>query len=341
MLQNVTTPYNATNLGKFMSKKSDDDETELDEIIDIQKKILKQPENGDPKESDDEDIPTTELMYFLTRSMKRDSRYLGTAVIAFLIIVGFTILFTLTFYTEASQFGTFIDHGDDCKQLSMNQYVYEICYTFEPYAGTIPEDVVSLMYQWEDSANTTIIVFIVILGVPLIYTYVKLRRTRNEMQDVADEYIRDSYFLNMELASPTGRNKAEKIFNLLKSVFPEVRLLSEHEPDMKFEGTNVSGYEFALNLDTKGGKIGVMFFSKLTYEELKKFAKKVNGTFDKENDRIICIAKEFGDEFIDLKAENEEDYSDELEERMNQLPLEGHVDLIKEEKSGYSIMWID
>jgi hypothetical protein len=171
------------------------------------------------------------------------------------------------------------------------------------------------------------------------------------MQDVADEYIRDSYFLNMELASPTGRNKAEKIFNLLKSVFPEVRLLSEREPDMEFNEKDVSGYKFALILDPelpafrwgtpKGGKIGVMFFDKLTYEELKKFAKKVSGVFDKENDRLICIAKEFGDEFTDLKAENEEDYSDELEERMNQLSFEGHVDLIKEEKSGYSIMWID
>ena len=172
------------------------------------------------------------------------------------------------------------------------------------------------------------------------------------MQDVADEYIQDSYFLNMELANPKGRNKAEKIFNLLKSVFPEVRLLSEREPDMKFEGTDVSGYEFALNLDTKGGKIGVMFFDKLTYEELEIFTKEVNGEFAEENDRIICIAKEFGDEFHQWgdeettelgqpKTPEAEQYRNELEERMGQLDVKGHIDLIKEKKSGYSIMWID
>ena len=305
MLQNVTTPYNVTNLEKFMSKESD---------------------NVDPKESDDEDIPTTELMYFLTRSMKRDSRFLGTAVGAFLIIVGFTILFTFTFYNDLPQFGTFIDHGDDCKSLSMNQYSYEICYTFEPNAGIIPEEVVSKMYQSRDSMTVYLWLLLIVVSAPLFFTYLKLRSTRNEMQDVADEYIQDSYFLNMELANPKGRNKAEKIFNLLKSVFPEVRLLSEREPEMEFKEIDISGYKFALYLDTKGGKIGVMFFDKLTYEELKKFAKKINGEFIEENDRLICIAKEFGDEFTDLKAENEDDYSDKLEEIMNELDIVGHID---------------
>ena len=32
---------------------------------------------------------------------------------------------------------------------------------------------------------------------------------------------------------------------------------------------------------------------------------------------------------------------DEQEKRMDELSVEGHVDLIKEDKTGYSIMWID
>ena len=216
------------------------------------------------------------------------------------------------------------------------------CWKFEPHEGIILEEVVSKMYQSRDSMTLYLWLLLIPVSAPLFFTYLKLRSTRNEMQDVADEYIQDSYFINMELANPKGRNKAEKIFNLLKSVFPEVRLLSEREPDMKFEGTDDSGYEFALNLDTKGGKIGVMFFDKLTYEELKIFADNVNDEFNNENDRIICIAKEFGDEFNSKEIVTDDDAEwDEQEERMDQLGINAHVDLIKEEKSSYSIMWID
>ena len=59
------------------------------------------------------------------------------------------------------------------------------------------------------------------------------------------------------------------------------------------------------------------------------------------NSAFRTIAKEFGAEFTDLKAENEDDYSDELEEKMDELDTVGHIDLVKEEESGYSIMWID
>jgi hypothetical protein len=85
-----------------------------------------------------------------------------------------------------------------------------------------------------------------------------------------------------------------------------------------------------------------MFFDKLTYEELEIFTKKVNGEFAEENDRIICIAKEFGDEFTSEGFGIDDDAElDEQEEMMDGLDIVAHVDLIKEEKSSYSIMWID
>ena len=293
----------------------------------------------DLKEMDDKS--TTERMYLLSKSLKRDTRYLGPAFTIFVVLIGVMIMFTVIFYASIDLWGTitFVESDEvNCDEFWIDQ---STCYTFEPHEGIIPEEVVSKMYQSRDSMTLYLWILLVVLTPTLLYTWIKLRSTRNKMQDLADEYIQDSYFLNMELANPKGRNKAEKIFNLLKSVFPEVRLLSKHEPENKKVDQDISGYKFALNLDTKAGKIGVMFFDKLTYEELKKFAKKVEGEFSEENDRIICIAKEFGDEFTDLKAENEEDYSDELEERMNQLDITGHIDLVKEEKSSYSIMWID
>lgn len=330
MLHDVTTPYNITILKNFMSKKLD-----IEEV----------------SEMDDE--ATTERMYFLTKSLKRDSRFLGTAIIAFVILVGLMILFTYSFYDDMAIFGTLTElYGEDCISTSPEDHLSQevVCYTFEPHSGTVPAEVVSLMYQSRDAMNFWMWVWLIGLGAPLIFTYAKLRSKNNEMRDVADDYIRDSYFLNLELANPQGRDKAEKIFNLLKTVFPEVRLLAEREvhgtviPRLpnKFKEIDVSGYKFALKLDTKDGKIGVMFFDKLTYEELKKFTKKVSSEFKEVDDRIICIAKEFGDEFHPEENVTEDDAEwDEQEKRMDELSVEGHVDLIKEDKTGYSIMWID
>ncbi len=325
MLQNVTTAYNAKNLEEIMPKLNDEDLNEMD------------------------DESTTERMYFLSKSLKRDSRYLAPAFTLLVVMLGVMIMFTVIFYASMDLWGTITYIPDvSCDEFWVDPTT---CYAFEPHEGIIPEEVVSKMYQSRDSMTWWLWFLFAGVTPALLYTWLKLRRTRNDMQDVANEYIQDSYFINMELANPQGRNKAEKIFNLLKSVFPEVRLLSEREPDMKFEGIDISGYKFALNLDTKGGKIGVIFFDKLTYEELKKFAKKVGKEFAEENDRIICIAKEFGDEFhqwgdeeIDEMGETKtpeaEQFRDELEEKMDQLDVLGPIDLIKEEKSGYSIMWI-
>jgi len=364
MLQNVTTAYNAKNLEEFMPEELNDNK----EVAKAEKKLEQAEEELEKslkelKKLEDEmdDVTTTERMYFLSKSLKRDSRYLVTAAVALVILIGVMIVFTGIFYASMDLWGTIthIETGwtsDDLldQQIPCDEFWMDTrtCWKFEPHEGIIPEEVVSKMYQSRDSMTVYLWFLLIPVSAPLFFTYLKLRSTRNEMQEVADEYIQDSYFLNMELANPKGRNKAEKIFNLLKSVFPEVRLLSEREPDMKFEGTDVSGYEFALNLDTKGGKIGVMFFDKLTYEELEIFTKKVNGEFAEENDRIICIAKEFGDEFhqwgdeeIDdmgeTKTPEAEEFRDELEEKMSQLDVKGHIDLIKEEKSSYSIMWID
>lgn len=317
MLQNVTTAYNIKNWEKLMPKELNDDSKEND------------------------DIPTTEMMYFLTKSFKRDSRALTAATGALICLVAMMVMFTFLFYATMDNYGTITQVDEvDCSGI-----MYEMaCYVFEPHEGIIPEEVISEMYQSRDAMTVWIWIALIVLTPTLLFTYLKLRSTRNEMQGVADEYIRDSYFLNMELANPEGRNKAEKIFNLLKSVFPEVRLLSGDTPFEELElKTEVSGYEFEIDLDfpLNQGHLGVIFFDKLTYEELKKFAKKVKDKFDKENDRIICIAKEFGAEFTDLKAENEVDYSDELEEKMDELDTVGHIDLVKEEESGYSIMWID
>ena len=295
----------------------------------------------DLKEMDDE--ATTERMYMLAKSLKRDTRYLAPAFTVLVVLIGVMIMFTVIFYAQMDLWGTITFIESDVVNCDEFWIDTATCWAFEPHEGIIPEEVVSKMYQSRDSMTLYLWILLVILTPTLLYTWIKLRSARLAMKDVADDYIRDSYFLNMELANPQGRNKAEKIFNLLKSVFPEVRSLSEHEPEIDFKEIDISGYKFALYLDTKGGKIGVMFFDKLTYEELKKFAKKINGEFIEENDRLICIAKEFGDEFNSEEIVTPEDDAewDEQEKRMNQLDIVGHVDLIKEEKSGYSIMWID
>ena len=90
-------------------------------------------------------------------------------------------------------------------------------------------------------------------------------------------------------------------------------------------------YTLEFKIETKDGRIGVMFFDeKLTFENLKEFIKKIKDGFNAEGDRIICVAKEFDQSF------NDED----LEEKMDDFDI-AHVDILEEKENGYSIMWID
>ena len=66
--------------------------------------MAKKLNDVEPKEMDNEE--TTERMYFLSKSLKRDSRYLVTAAVALVILIGVMIVFTGIFYASMDLWGT-------------------------------------------------------------------------------------------------------------------------------------------------------------------------------------------------------------------------------------------
>ena len=75
-----------------------------------------------------------EKMYLLTKSIKRNTRYLGTAMIGVTILALFTLLFTYGNIYDIENYGTITElYDENCPEgpdLSINQT--EICYFFNP-----------------------------------------------------------------------------------------------------------------------------------------------------------------------------------------------------------------
>ena len=277
---------------------------------------------------------TNEKMYLLSKSAKRQSKYLGTGIGGFVGLILFLMLFTFSFYDSFETFGelTVLD-GEQCAGgPDLDIMEEELCYIFVPHEGTIPSELVAFMYQTSNAMYAWMWVWVTFAAIPLVYTYLRLRKINNQLQDITDEYIRDSYFLNVELNNPEGENRMARMFNLVNDIFPEVAGIRK-KIDLKQK--DIEGYKFDFLIETDVGKIGVIFFEEIvTFDNLKEFDKKIGKSlsFPTRDDRVLCFAEQFSKDF---DVEN-------LEEKMDELVGGiGHIDLIKENKPGYSVIWID
>ena len=174
---------------------------------------------------------------------------------------------------------------------------------------------------------------------------------KEPLAETLHEYIQESYFLNIQLTSPKGTTRAERIANLLWSVFPEVYSASdnESEKDVKIPySTNwkKGDYTFDFYLEADGVKFGAIFFKgKLTSEKIKEFTDSVNGDFMGDDDRVICIAKEFDQELLSLlEVDSEKKYLEDVDEdRLYEGVFSNmsNVDILKEDDNNqFSIVWI-
>ena len=80
--------------------------------------------------------------------------------------------------------------------------------------------------------------------------------------------------------------------------------------------------------------IGKLFFDKkLSFKGLQAFVQRIDKAFNGGGPifQAICVAKDFDDIF----------FSDELKDKMEKQYLGYKMDLIKEDKSGFSTIWID
>ena len=293
--------------------------------------------------NEEEDNPRNNQvnMYFATKKFTKLVSLSFTLTICSLIILGIAIFSGYYgFEDRISQSGTYITlYGSDCVErgyvVTNDEYQ---CFLFIPSPnselniGITMGEIIAQHYVtvlW--IGVSFIIITIVMIGIIVIY-----RPMAKPLRETLHQYIQESYFLNIQLTATKGATRTERIFNLLLAVFPEVYLKSENEggENIKERKKKIGEYTYDFYMDTKEGKFaGIFFEGKLTLEKLKEFTNNVKNHFESEDDRVICIAKEF-----DLVFE-----SDELEEKIDgNINGEFQLDVLKEDDNDqFSIIWID
>jgi hypothetical protein len=231
-------------------------------------------------------------------------------------------------------------------------------------AGILFFNILALV-GWNYTKSMTIenlILISIILSVAIsIYVVgwfaIKAPHAYRRLREWDEDYLESAYILIFDTTLPKGTSTGEKIFNLAKFVFPELRPELYLSPlDKPTFGSFVKALfgnlskkrsqedvakSFNYTIDSllldvaykteKGYFIVKDFKDKIvTLEELKQLTKSVQQHF-RPIFRILCIARQY-----DGPLQGESLEHSMLRELKTEIP----IDLLLEEKVGYSILWI-
>jgi hypothetical protein len=186
----------------------------------------------------------------------------------------------------------------------------------------------------------------------LIWYIIKGRQVDQNFNDWKHDYIEQTYILVFDTTVPKGDTTGERILNLARAVFPELR--SNYIPPgildrikLRFkrkvdkpqhiivsESMNYKvspEYSVDLALRTPDGYFIVKDFKDkvVSPEELRHLVKILGHKF-KDIFRVICVARAYDEVLLNTET---------LEKQMTEQDFE--IDLILEEKVGYSVLWVD
>jgi hypothetical protein len=213
----------------------------------------------------------------------------------------------------------------------------------------------------QDTLNVEDVLFsISIPSVGVIYYTLRSRKLKKSQKEWNEDYLQQSYILVFGTTVPSGATTGERILKLARAVFPElisdllniradyigkVKLFFKKKFGKSVEDINsclnykINSYVLDLALKTEEGYFIVKDFKDniVTLEDLKQLVQIVSGKFKNRYRktyifRVICVAKQYNQSF--LKAES-------LEEQIIQLHSNFPIDLLIEEKVGYSVLWVD
>jgi hypothetical protein len=158
---------------------------------------------------------------------------------------------------------------------------------------------------------------------------------KQELKEIENQLIRQSYLVNFETSIPEGQTRIDKILNHSSLVFPELQyLLRKAKPEnrkLPYKlNQQIKNDTVDILVPTKRGDFIVKFFDNLTYKTLKEFTNNLLKS-GKLIFRVLCVAKNF----------DEEMQSSQLSTLMQKLNLDFDMDLIFEEDQGYSMLWIN
>ena len=193
-----------------------------------------------------------------------------------------------------------------------------------------------------------------ICGVLVIPFFVKIviwfvrqgRKSHRELLEIHSDFINRSYVTTFELVPYQGETKIDRLFNHLSLVFPEVERIkkkldkkSKKLSDLSKPKLRYTNFDQVFRTDT-GDFIFKIFKTTVKWEHIEKIIKQLNREqsmqklFDTQVImRVICLADKY-DPFFES--------NDLLTSKMKETKRNYYkIDLILEEKFGYSTIWID
>ena len=288
------------------------------------------------KEEEEEDFTLVERMHLSLNKFRAFLNQTKTIVGITLLFAGLGGLIIYDYYDAFNRYGYVETSTEPCPPFEEKN-----CYLFVPNT-----DNPKLLYQLIGFSNNAIQQFtfvVVVVGAAQAVLVIRLflgRKLRKDLKELQSQFVRQSYFLNLEMTIPKGRTSVQKFFNLATAVFPELKqeklkasaegekLYSQAEKRVKKKE-----YNYDLVLYTKDGKFIVKIFSEtVKFDDIEELVDSIKNNFDEEKIfRVISLAPKYDKNFE----------SNELVDFMSKLKRKFNLDLIIEEDKGYSIIWID
>jgi len=234
---------------------------------------------------------------------------------------------------------------DDRMYLAIHEYKSTIVFFFV-FMGIIGlligYSVLTINSNYDDF-DTIWIVTVVLIGTVAILigvgAWMIIRNSSffRELSYMQQQKIRQSYFLAIETTVPEGETSVERVYDILGNVLPEIKLAKKNarkkgeklQYDLEFKS---QGEVFDLKVNTSEGIILVEFFDKiLSWDDLKGFFERIHKAFGAGGIlRVVCVSKDFDDIFL----------SEELSDKIKKIGNAYKIDLLKEDKTGFTTLFI-
>ena len=207
-----------------------------------------------------------------------------------------------------------------------------------------------------DFVWATILISLLLCVYVIAWIVVKAPRAYRRLKEWEDEYVDFAYVVIFNTTIPKGNSTGEKILNLSRMVFPQLRpdlfssaldkpttssfaktlmrkILNKQEEPVDWTSSNIYNYKVGqLNLDvalkTDFGYFLVKDFNEkvVTLDDIEELVKNVRSSF--KIFRLLCVAKAYD---VTLTEES-------LESNMAGYS-ELKIDLLVKENVGYSLVW--
>jgi hypothetical protein len=228
-----------------------------------------------------------------------------------------------------------------------------------------PGPIIFLPWHVALDNKTYFIIMFIVTSVGLIWYVRKDKQLERNLNDWKEDYLEQAYILVFDTILPNGDTTGEKILNLAMAVFPELRpnyippslrdriklhfkrKLDKPQHIIVSESMNYKvspEYSVDLALRIPDGYFIVKDFKDkvVSIEELKYLVKILSHKFTDVHNiptflatpgifRLICVAKAYDEPFLNRET---------LEKLMTEdLKASFKIDLIIEERVGYSVLW--